>query len=78
MSTSLYSFSDTPESIVLHALQQCIDDAVNIHMQQCIVLATTSESGRAPDGVSFISEVEIKVTENNTTSVWTKGLLGTD
>ncbi|KIJ17306.1 hypothetical protein PAXINDRAFT_175808 [Paxillus involutus ATCC 200175] len=48
------------ESIVLHALQQCIDDAVNIHMQQCIVLATTSESGRAPDGVSFISEVEIK------------------
>ncbi|KIK91652.1 hypothetical protein PAXRUDRAFT_830654 [Paxillus rubicundulus Ve08.2h10] len=47
------------EPIVLRALQQCIDDAVNIHMQQCIVVAT-SESGRALDGVSFISEVEIK------------------
>ncbi|KAF9228544.1 AAA-domain-containing protein [Gyrodon lividus] len=44
---------------ILQALQQSIDNAMKICRQQCIVVAT-SESGRAPNGVSFINEMKIK------------------
>ncbi|KAF9233934.1 hypothetical protein BU15DRAFT_66162 [Melanogaster broomeanus] len=54
------SFSYTPEPTILRVLQQCINDVTKVHRQQCVVVATSGPSGKAPSGVSFINEAEIK------------------
>ncbi|KIJ69555.1 hypothetical protein HYDPIDRAFT_179330 [Hydnomerulius pinastri MD-312] len=48
------------EPTMLGALQECINNAVMTSGHQCVVVATMSESGKAPEGISFINEKEIK------------------